>query len=133
MDKILIDSDALFAFYHLNDPHHQTATRTYLYLQKAKNVSLYLTNLVIYETATLLSYRINHKEAIQFIKEVFKSNLQYIFINETLSEKTLSFFLVQTKKRTSFVDCANAVVMKEFKIDKIFSFDEFYGDKRLKT
>lgn len=132
MKKILIDSDALFGIYKIKDPHHISSIKTYQRLRQSAT-PLYITNLVIYETATLLSYRISQPQAVQFLADIFKTDFHHIFITEQLAEKTLSLFLVQTKKRTSFVDCANAVVMKEFKIDKIFSFDEFYGDKRLKA
>lgn len=130
MDKILIDSDAFFALYQSKDPHHEKAARIYNELNRSK-IPTYSTNLVVYETATLLSYRISQLKAVSFLRDIFNTDLQQIFVNEALAEKALSLFLVQTKKRTSFVDCANAVVMKELKIDKIFSFDEFYKDKRL--
>lgn len=131
MGKVLVDSDGLFAIYKVKDPHHINSIKTYKRLRQSET-PLCITNLVVYETATLLSYRISQQQAVQFLNDIFTADFNHIFITEQLAEKTLFLFLVQTKKRTSFVDCANAVVMKEFKIDKIFSFDEFYKDKRLR-
>lgn len=129
--KVLIDTDAIFGFYIKKDLHHNNAKLIYEKLSQ-ENTNLFITNLVLYETATVLSNKTTHKQAVIVIKEILTTNYTSIFIDQTLSEKAFSLFFSQTKKGISFVDCANVIVMKEFKIDKIFSFDTFYKDKLLK-
>lgn len=130
MNKILLDTDALFGMYWNNDPHHQTAVKIYDRLSR-QDMEFFIINLVVYEAATLISYRLNHNCAIEFIKGLNTVDHTQIFIDEDLAEKAMSIFLSQAKKGTSFVDCANQAAAEKFKIEKIFSFDKFYGQKLL--
>ncbi len=88
---------------------------------------------MLYETATVLSHKTTHQQAVRVIQALLATDYNPVFIDEIMAKKAFNLFFSQTKKRTSFVDCANAVVMKELKIDKIFSFDEFYKNKRLQS
>lgn len=128
MDKILIDSDAIYALNNPNDPHHQIATKIRTKLSSLPS-SFFIVNLVLYEVATLFSYRINQKKAIDVINKLFKSDFNYIYIDQIISNKAFTLFLSQNNNKTSFVDCANIVVMEELKIEKIFSFDKFYKNR----
>lgn len=128
MEKVLFDSDFLFGSFNPADPHYQQALTMFAELIKLKP-SIYIVNLVLYETATLISHRLDHKQAIKFFKDILTTDFTCIFIDEELSKKATQIFLKQSKKDTSFVDCANVAVMEKLKINKIFSFDKFYKDK----
>ena len=54
-----------------------------------------------------------------------------LFLDSEAERKAWEVFLKQTKKGTSFVDCANLATAEEFGFDKILSFDEFYPKKYL--
>lgn len=123
--KVLIDSDALFALYVANDLHHQTAKEILHRFLKEK-AELFVTNLVLQETATVISYRLGQKQALDFLKRFSQVNIKQVFVNKNLIAKSWLVFKKQTKKGTSFIDCANIVVTRELKVDKIFSFDRFY-------
>ena len=56
------------------------------------------------------------------MKLLIDSNL----IDEDLETMTWKIFKRQTKKGTSFVDCANMAVIEKYKLDGIITFDEFY-------
>lgn len=129
--KVLIDTDAIFGFYVKKDFHYKHAKTIYEKIRQ-ENIDLFITNLVLYETATVLSNKTTHQQAVTVIKEILITDYTSIFVDQILAEKAFSLFFSQTKKGISFVDCANVIVMKEFKIDKIFSFDKFYKDKLLK-
>ena len=123
--KILLDSDGLFGLYVPSDPHHEKAKHLALFL-RAQMVELYVTNVVIWETATVLSYKIGQELAIQFVRSFPSLGAHMVVLDESLESRGWEVFLRQTKKGTSFVDCANVAVIEELKLDGILSFDEFY-------
>lgn len=127
--KILVDSDALFALYFVDDASHLKAKR--ILETFSRDDDFFATNLVLQESVTVISRKLGQKQALDFLEKFKKTNVREIFTNQKLTAKAWPIFRKQTKKGTSFVDCANVVAFKELKMDKIFSFDKFYAS--LKT
>ena len=130
--RVLLDSDALLALYVADDLHHQRAKKTLQNLLRKKG-ELFVTNLVLQQTVTVISYRLGQKQALDFLKRFNQVDFQQVFVNKNLTAKSWHVFSKQTKKGTSFIDCTNMVVFKELNMDKIFSFDRFYSRIGLKT
>ena len=128
--KLLLDSDFLFGLYITHDPSHDRAVKL-LEETWGKKPELYITNLVMQELATVVSYRVGQKESITLLDKLEEHNLIKIHVNEELEDAGWELFLKQTKKGTSFVDCANLAVIDKYKFDGILSFERFYGDKRI--
>ncbi len=131
--KLLVDSDVFFALGVISDANHLKAThlRQQFFREKRQLSTL---NLVIFETATLVSHRIGQKEAVIFLTDIFSGEIEVIKLDDEIERKAIEFFKKQTRKNTSFVDCANMAVMEQFGLTSIFSFDEIYkrnGFKRL--
>ena len=130
--RVLLDSDALLALYVADDLHNQRAKKTLQNLLRKKG-ELFVTNLVLQQTVTVISYRLGQKQALDFLKRFNQVDFQQVFVNKNLTAKSWQVFSKQTKKGTSFIDCTNMVVFKELNMDKIFSFDRFYSRIGLKT
>ncbi|MBL7159521.1 PIN domain-containing protein [Candidatus Microgenomates bacterium] len=130
--RILLDSDTLFALYVASDIHHHKARQIFQELLN-KEKELLVTNLVVQETATVISYRFGQKQAIDFINRFNKIDIEQVFVDRKLTIKAWEIFLKQKKKGTSYIDCANIVVYKELKILSIFSFDQVYKRMGLKV
>lgn len=128
--KVLLDSDALFALYAASDVHHDRAKEILEKLLEEKG-ELLVTNLVVQETGTVISHRFGQKQAKDFLNRFNKINIKQIFVDEKLTARAWRIFKSQGKKGTSFVDCANLATSRELKIQKIFSFDKFYKNRRL--
>lgn len=131
--KLLIDTDCLFAAYAAKDPNNKKATSLLKKYQQSHQISLYVTNLVLQELATVFSHKIGQLGSIELIKKLELLKLILINIDETMEKRGWQVFLSQTKKGTSFVDCANLATCDFYKLDGILSFDEFYKDKRIKS
>ena len=127
-----MDADAFFALYVSSDLLHQGAKEIFTQFLKSK-ARLYTTNLVLQEVETVISYRLGQKSAKDFLKRFNKINIEMVFVNKVLTAKAWLIFKKQTKRGTSFIDCANLAIAQELKIDKIFSFDKFYQRVGLKT
>lgn len=130
--KVLFDSDALFALYVSTDIHHQKAKQIFQDLLN-KEAELWVTNLVIQEATTVISYRLGQNQAKEFLNRFNKIDVKQVFVSQKLTAKAWQVFKRQNKRGTSFVDCANLAVCKEMKINKIFSFDQIYAKLGLKT
>lgn len=123
--KVVIDSDALFALYVASDSHHSEAKDIFRKLYKTEN-EIIASNLVLQETATIISYRLGQKTAISFLSNFERSGIKQFFVGEKLTAKSWKIFCEQGKRGTSFIDCTNVIVYRETKAELIMSFDKFY-------
>ncbi len=106
---VLIDSDIFVALHEPYDILHKEAKQL-LAREEERGAKLVTTNLVIMETATVLSNRVGQDEAKRFLEEV--SHVDKIFIDEDLERETHKLFKQQKGRGYSMVDCANAVVLR---------------------
>lgn len=120
---VLIDSDAFVGLFYQNDAHHQKSSKIFDQMQQSQH-RLVTTNMVVAETATVLSHRVGQKAARTFLD--LADMLPVIFVNEHLYRETLLLFRKQTTKGTSVVDCSNVIVIRKFDIPTILSFDKVY-------
>jgi len=123
--KLLIDSDFLVGVFRDEDPHHDEAK---ILLRKYKNqpAQLHVVSLVLFETATVLSHRTGMNAARLFHEHLPELELAVVDVDTNLEKHSWEIFLGQTKKGTSFVDCANLATFELYKLDGILSFDTFY-------
>jgi predicted nucleic acid-binding protein len=122
---VLIDSDAFIGFLVKEDGNHARAEQVFKTIQEQR-LKPAATNLVISETATLFSNRSGQESARFFLD--FASKFRTIYINDYLHKLTVDLFQQQQKKRTSFVDMANVIVVKELAIPQMAAFDRVYSD-----
>jgi predicted nucleic acid-binding protein len=122
-EQVLLDSDAFIGWLTVHDAHHERMVRI-LEVMKAQRIQPLTTNLVVAETATMLSNRVNQAQAVQFLQ--LAASVQTVMINEDFHHQTLELFARQTRNKTSFVDLANVVVARTLDIPWILSFDKTY-------
>lgn len=122
---VLIDSDAFVGKTYKNDSHYSEANKIFSYIKQQK-WTVVTTNLVVMETATVLSHREGQPIARRFITEMQQGGIPIIRVSEHLEREAYAIFTKQTKKGTSITDCANVAIMEHFQIHKIFSFDKVY-------
>ena len=125
MGRALVDANVLVGLYRSDDSLHKDAVKLVTKL-KGDGFRFVLTNLVLQETATVLSMRVGMGLAEKLLKDYKNIIDEEIFINEGLEMASWKVFLRQKKKGTSFVDCANLAVVEKYKLDGILTFDKFY-------
>lgn len=128
MNKVLVDTDAIFALHNPTDLNHARALESFKGLVN-NNSELIITSFVLYEIATLTSYRISQEKSLEIIDNLLSSHFVIIYTDKEIENKAFNLFRTITKNKTSFVDCINQIVLEDFNIPNIFSFDKFYGDK----
>ena len=123
--KVIIDSNVFVALFLLEDSLHSRPTQLVSQLKRQGTV-FYTINLVLQESATVLSMRKGMPSARAFYASVHDFVDQVVPFDENVERESWKIFLSQTKKGTSFVDCAILASARHYKIDKIASFDRFY-------
>lgn len=130
--KLLIDSDFLYGSFNTNDAHHITSVALFK-KYKYSGASFYVLNLVLQEVGTLLSHRVGMDAVRHFQREIALLGVNTINVEESTEKAAWELFLKQTKKGSSFVDCANLAVIEKYNLDGILSFDSFYPKNLRKT
>jgi|SRR3989337_135570 len=125
--KLLVDSDFLISFSDPDDSNHKKASIIFKNLETDRE--LMALNLVFQESATVVSKKFGMEKARLFYNRLNKLIDALIFLDQSLEEESWKVFLKQTRKGTSFVDCANLAALEKYKLDGILSFDEFYSKK----
>ena len=127
--KIFIDTGPLYALVSPKDQFHQKIITISQQLQN-QPIKLITTDYILNEVFTkLLGRHPNRYPRIQkFNQLIFQSKLsQIVWIGQQRFIKTKKLFLKFSQdKLWSFTDCTSYVVMKELKIDTIFTFDEHF-------
>lgn len=125
--SILLDSDVFVAIAKKDDAHHQTVQRLFSILER-KPVVFLASNYVFAEAVTVISRKVGHSGAVDFIKQIRSpdSMVALRWINEQIEQRALDFFLRQTSKLVSFIDCTNMALMEYYGMNAIFSFDAIY-------
>lgn len=123
--KLLVDSDIFFSLTNKRDTNHNKVISLNRKFIKQK-IKFFTTNLVVFETATVLSHKISQQAATTFLKEITSGAMEIIHLDEMSEKDALNIFNKQQRENTSFVDCANMAVLKKINLKYIFSFDRVY-------
>ena len=126
MKAILYDTDFLIALF---DQHQSTHERAISLFQKIKEKPFFVLKLVHFELATVLSYRFSSEFVDGVLGQFNQLPIQFLSVDDFEPEVWEEFY-AHTKKRISFVDCANKVVALKHGM-KIASFDAFYPKELL--
>ena len=121
----LVDSDAFVGFFVEQDAHFHRSRAAFRSFADSRQI-LVTTNLVVTETASMLSRRITYAIACRFIEYIRDGDFPIIYLDQALQDSAHSIFLAQNREGTSMVDCSNIAVSRYYSIPSILGFDEFY-------
>jgi len=127
IEPIFIDTGAFFAIKCSSDKNHQNSLSFYNAMCESGKFDLVTSNLVLFETVTLIKGRIGTSFAIEFGKYLRSSELiKIVRVSHDLENKSWTIFDKYTDKDYSFTDCASFAIMKELGIRKAFAFDRHF-------
>jgi len=127
---LFVDTNAFVALFDEDDDHHNRANAV---LDGIGDGSLpygpiYTSRYVISETATVLLYGSNHRDAVEALTSIrASSTFNVLEVTEQLFEKTADQFAQYNDQEISFVDHMNSVLSGEYGIEHIFAFEEDFN------
>ena len=125
MTKFFIDTDAFIALNDESDLLHQKANKIWQKLALLKEkYSAYTSTNVLLETLTIVSQRLGKMKAIQLLGELRSGAFIVIHPSESTVFEAEKIFCRIKSKNVSYADCLSFAVMKQKKINLIFSFDK---------
>jgi len=124
--EVLIDSNVFVGLFLPDDAHFQRVTELFNQFERQKT-KLSVTNWVVAETATVLSWKDTQETAKKFLHMIETSNIPVLTVTKNIEKEAWQIFKDQSTKKTSFVDCSNIAVANHFHIPQICAFDKFYG------
>ncbi|HUS60533.1 MAG TPA: PIN domain-containing protein [Nevskiaceae bacterium] len=125
MKVILVDSDVLFALNSKDDANFEKACQISRELVK-EGFEFTISNFVLAEAVTLLSYRISHQKAVDFFQKLIRDKFPIIRVDNNLENRAYQIFKKQISKNVSVVDCINIAILEKYNWNTIFSFDKIY-------
>ena len=123
---IFIDTGALISRYLIKDQFHKQSLILWNKLEKQR-AKFVLSNLIINETATLLCRWAGAGFAVDKINLIYQSSLFRIVRPEAKHElAALELMLKYSDKKVGFTDAISFLIMKEFNVKSVFTFDDHF-------
>ena len=125
MDRIIVDTSALYALIDSSDPNHHRASA--FLKQNTGNATFLLSNHVFDETMTLVKMRLGMHAAMQLGMRLRSSRFfEMVIFSELEEQVTWRTFTRYTDKEWSYTDCACLALGQRRGIDQAFSFDHHF-------
>ena len=125
-NTLFVDTGAWFALADKSDQYHSKAVKIYPKLLISYN-NLKTTNLVIAETYNLIRRSLGHQAAITFLENIAASpRVIKVYSDNILEEKADKILRKYQDQNFSYTDAVSFAVMKQYVIQKAFSFDQHF-------
>lgn len=89
---------------------------------------MFSSNYVLLETTTLLQHRFGI-EAVRLFESDILPVLEVNWIDDLLHKRAMSALLAANRRALSLVDCTSFEIMRQFGMDKAFTFDPHFREQ----
>jgi len=125
--KLFIDASAFIARLDKKDVHPDAAIEVFSAIVRGayRYNRLYTSNYVLDESVTHMLYRRKRHDHARRMLDLI-TNSQYItmlWVTESVQSEAISLFRKYTDQLLSITDCTSAILMNDYNIDSIFTFD----------
>ena len=122
--KIFIDSTFIISLLNNDDHYHESAINIVSDDELLKTNNLFTSNLVINEIVSVIGAKLGLEAAINAY-DLLNDNCTILneYEIKNFNEKVMDVYR-STEAKLSFTDCSIMVVLKEFDIDSLVSFDK---------
>ena len=130
MNRVFIDTSAIFALLVPTDAAHDRAATAFDRLRARESVLL-TTSYNLVETYALLDRRIG-RDATASFRSNFAPLLQIVWVDDDLHERGLDLML-ECPAGVSLVDAVSFLCIREHQIDEVFAFDQHFEREGFQT
>ena len=126
MNAVFLDTGYLLALELSKDQNHRAASEHWRSVKK-RLPPLVTTSYVFDEVVTYFNSRGYHAKAVEVGNRLLKSpSVQFVQIDEGVFMGGWQYFQQHRDKDYSLTDCISFVVMKKFRIETAFAFDQHF-------
>ncbi len=129
--KIYMDTAAFLAILNANDQFHPAAQQSWKEVIESDSV-LFSSNYVLLETTALLQHRFGIK-AVRLFESDMQPIVEVVWIDELIHKRAMGALLAANRRDLSLVDCTSFDIMRQFEIDKAFTFDPHFREQGFRT
>lgn len=124
---VLIDTGIFIAFHNIKDVNHERATNIILEVAEGKHGGAFTTDYIFDEAITTALIRTGkHDIAIELGEDIIGTKVKFvnlIQVDHTIFSAAWKYFKKYLDKKLSFTDCVSIAVVKNYRLNKIISFD----------
>lgn len=123
---VFVDTSAFYARADADDRNHERARRFFAGIRSGDLPyrTLYTSQPVLSELATLLLYKIGHETAAETLAAIRDSgSFNVVAVGEVAFDRAATRFAEWEDQEISFVDHTTSVLARERDIEHVFSFD----------
>jgi len=124
---IFIDSNVLIAYEVPEDSNHNKSVDLVKRIAEGKYGKAFTSDYVFDETVTVTFVKAKSLEKAIAVGNLIKLSTNILKVNEDIFERAWSFFMRQKGTKLSFTDSTIALVMQEYGIAEIATFDGEFG------
>ncbi len=123
--SVLLDTSALLALLHAEDPFHHEAKHSWDRLLRGvrtRRYALLTHHGIIMESSALVANRLG-VEAVRRLHEELLLPAEIVWISEKLHRRATAAYFAADRRRVSLVDRLSFEVMREHRIRRAFTYD----------
>ncbi len=122
MEKIMVDTSAIYALLDRSDLMHEEAKKCFTVMAK-ENVTTIITNFVKAECHALISSRLGHDLARNWLRKMIWPVERITEIDEKRAMEIINYY---TDKTYSYTDTTTFAAMERLGITRVFTFDRHF-------
>lgn len=124
--RVFVDTSAFIALLVTSEQKHQQCVTKYQHY-KQKNAIFYTNNLVLSETYTRILYDLGKDACRKVIEKIQdlqdQGKLKVFQVDKIISTQAEKFMIKFAEHKLSFTDVSIYSMVKEYKLDEIFTLD----------
>ncbi|NLY75495.1 MAG: PIN domain-containing protein [Firmicutes bacterium] len=122
MERIIVDTSAIYALLDKSDDNHQKAKESFINLSK-ENRNILITNFILAECHAIISSRLGHELARKWLENLCWPVER---ITEDDEKRAREIILTYTDKSFSYTDATSFAVMERLGVTIAFAFDQHF-------
>ena len=123
-ESVFVDTSAFYALMDRSDNHYEEAASLWKSFLD-NDLHLQTSNYIIVETLALLQSRLGFNAANLWSRDVL-SLAEVLWVDKAVHNLAYEIWLGLGRIPLSFVDCVSFVMMRHYKVDKVFGFDKHF-------
>ena len=127
MTKLLVDTSFIVSLFRKNDDNHKTAKNNKKIIEENE---CYITNYILNEVITIIAMKTKDMNLTKKLYYFMQDNFTMINEYETMhfNARVMNIFEKYNEKtfHLSFIDCSLILLLKEYKIDSLVTFDKWF-------